>query len=176
MLHLKNIFLIAIVSELIQGISFQHMLYEMKNTENTSPEIEGSLTSLFKLLDMFTVSFTGLNSGTSSGNDRSFCSIIRFLSIIQNSTKPQEREDSACILFKHIFPLLWTKLLKTNTPWKEGTEPSSFYAYPACTDAKTPPFTDSNPNMTELSEIRVHAVSTLLLNSIKKLICSNLFW
>lgn len=136
----------------------------MKWRTQKSPEIEGSLTKLFKLLDGFTMSFTGLNSGSSSGNDRS---IIRFLSIIQNSTKPWEREDSACILFKQIIPLYWTELLKTNTPWKEGTEPSSFYAYPA---------RDSNPNMRELSEIRVHAVSILLLNSIKKLICSNVFW
>lgn len=110
----------------------------MKNTENQTPEIEGLLTRLFKLLDMFTVSFASLNSRSSSGNDRSFCSIIRFLNIIQNSTKPWEREDSACILFKQMFPLYWTELLKINTPWKEGTEPSSFYASSACTDAERP--------------------------------------
>jgi len=78
------------------------------------------------------LSFTSPNSKSSSGNDRSACSIIRFLNIIQNSTKPWEREDSACcILFKQMFPLYWTELLKINTPWKRGNRAQFISCFPS---------------------------------------------
>lgn len=169
MLHLKNYFLMPLSPSWFQGFLLNKcsMGWRTQKTQPRNRRLTYKVVQITRYVRCVLYQY----------ELQKFCSIIRFLNIIQNSTKPWEREDSArCFVFKQMFPLYWTELLKINTPWKEGTEPSSFYASPACTQAETSPFTDWNPDMKELSEVRVHIVNILLLNTFKRIICSNISW
>lgn len=117
MLHLKKLFLIAIVSELIHAWHFfsTHATWNEEHRKHNPRN--RSLT--YKVVQITRHVHCGLYQSE-------LCSIIRFLNIIQNSTKPWERIQHVAFCSNKCFHCIGLNYWRLILPEKREQSPVHF--------------------------------------------------